>query len=125
MSRKKRERVKTYKIINQTWQYALFLRVGGTVEAATRWFDKKFDVDSDDSANISADARTSYVTDERSHLIWFKHHCPGAGLIAHEAFHSTKHVLTHAGLGPLNDETEEAFAYLLMWTVREIGQRIW
>jgi hypothetical protein len=34
-------------------------------------------------------------------------------------------VLSYSGVGPLSGETDEVYAYLLDWTVREIVNRVW
>lgn len=122
---KKRDakRITAFKLENEVWQYALFVRVGGTREQALRWFERKL-CGAPETEKSGPYATTFYRNDERSHLIWFEE-VPGGGTAAHEALHSVKHVLAHVGLGPLSDDTEEAYAYLLQWTVSEIGRRLW
>ncbi|WZO97327.1 hypothetical protein EP7_004352 [Isosphaeraceae bacterium EP7] len=119
------KRIRSFKIENDVWQYVLFVRVGGTREQAESWFDKTFG-EPQSLAWLSKcrNATTFYRTDERSHLIWFDAK-PGGGIVSHEALHSVQHVLSHSGLGPLSEATEEAYAYLLGWTVMQIGLRLW
>ena len=121
----KKIKVKTYKVLNPVYSYALFLRIYGTKEEALSWFDKKFECEQPAVNNLSAkEGSFIFTPSKRSHLLWFGD-IPGGGLAAHEALHSVKHVLEHAGLGPLNNDTEEAYAYLLDWTVRQIGCKLW
>ena len=65
-----------------------------------------------------------YIENEPSHLIWFDE-VPGGGVAAHEALHSVRHIAITIGLGELCEANEEAYAYLLAWTVREIGKNFW
>jgi len=56
--------------------------------------------------------------------MWFED-TPNGGTVAHEAFHSVIHALTTKCLGRPCDANEEAYAYLIGWTVQEIAKRVW
>ena len=117
-------KTRTFKIENPVWSYVIFVRVGGSDEQAAKATDKLFGSNiHDDGPGLDAAGRCFLPGGEKSHVIWFKN-IPGVGLLSHESFHSVHHVLQLSGLA-LNNETEEAYAYLLDWTVKEIGFRIW
>ena len=44
--------------------------------------------------------------------------------IAHEVLHATHAGLRMSGVGPLNDDTEEAYAYYFEYLLREIHRRL-
>lgn len=128
MAKKKRNSVRSFRLTNDTWQYVLFIRLGGTKEQAVEWFEKKFGepamfASGSDQPRLLGSC--IYRDDEKSHLIWFADKSPGAGIVCHEALHSTAHALRASGLGPLTLENEEAYAYLQMWTVMQIARRVW
>lgn len=116
-------KVRTKKITNQVYPFALFLRLGGTKEQAAKWFEAKFEIQEYETYR-SAMATTFVLTNEPSHLIWFKE-VPGAPIIAHEALHSVKHILSTMGLERLQDANEEAYAYMMQWTVNQIVEWMW
>lgn len=119
--------VKTYRVINPLYNYALFVRIGGTWQQAHDWFVQKFGPPGAKDASRMGrckHATTFYAEGEPSHMIWFDDR-PGAAIVAHEALHSTVHLMKTIGMGPLCEENEEAFAYLQMWVVAAIGDRLW
>lgn len=123
----KRKKLRTFKITNPVYQYIVFIRIGGTVEEAEAWFFKKFEIAPENRGATASccHARTLFFDNERSHVIWFDS-LPGAGVVSHEAFHSVNHVLRHCGVkAPMEYENEEIWAYLLTWTVQQIGGKIW
>ncbi len=40
--------------------------------------------------------------------------------ITHEAIHAVYHMLSKSGVGPMNEDTEEVYAYLTGWLVGEL-----
>lgn len=112
--------VKAFKLDNEVWAYTLFIRIGGTREQAEQWLDKKFKRKIETRKGPTA--TTFFHPELRDHLIWFNEK-PGCGLIAHESFHSVMHVLGHCRLGPPCEANEEAFAYLIGWTAKEIARK--
>jgi hypothetical protein len=118
----KRKKLKTFSFVNPIYDYRVFIRVGGTKDEAITWASKKFDCNFGSSKPSQACA--FLPEDDSSHMIWFKD-IPGGGVVSHESLHSAAHVLRHVGVGPLTDETEEAYTYLTGWTAREIGRRLW
>ena len=137
MKRKRKPKSVCFKLSNLVWQYALFVRAGGTEEQAERWFRRAFQVPDAEFSQVrksrtrtlAHDVGTSATTwtkqDEKSHMIWFEACQPSASIVAHEAVHSASHVLGTSGLAPQVPETEEAYAYLVQWTVGSIGNRLW
>lgn len=119
------KKIRTFKIQNDVWRNMLFVRLGGSGDQALKWFERKFGENPKPTVVAESNGSTIYDTGEKSHLIWFSEQKPSGSLVSHEALHSVKHVLTCSGLGPLTDETEEAYAYLLGWTVRQIGRKVW
>lgn len=110
----------TRRIVNETFHYALFVRVGGTKESAIRFFERKFRPDGGDTrAQASAIGSVIFADYERSHVCWLSDEA-NLGVVAHEALHSVSHVMRHAGVGPMCEQNEEAYAYLLQWTVNGI-----
>jgi hypothetical protein len=128
LKRKLKPRLRTFRIQNPVWQYVLFVRAGGTRDEAERWFRRQFG----EPPEVSSDGQlwaTSAMTfsrrTEKSHLIWFESLKPDGAIVAHEAVHSVTHALQASGLAPLTEQTEEAYAYLVQWTVKVIGDRLW
>lgn len=120
----KKPKVKTVRFVNDVWQYVLFVRIGGTKEQAVQWFEKRFDLKPAEFGKDSSRGCCIYANGESSHLIWFDD-IPGGALAAHEAFHSAVHIGIESGLSPVCEQNEEAYAYLIAWTVHEIGRRFW
>lgn len=116
----KERAIRTFKLINRVWQYALFVRIGGTQDQAKKWFVKKFNADP--TLQSGPEGTVFYLRDTSTHVMWFSGP-PSPALCAHEAFHSVLHVLTFKGLGPPSDTTDEAYAYLIQWTVENILSR--
>lgn len=119
----KKQKVHTWEIVNPVYDYSLFVRIGDTRDDTLRWFAKEFKIEEHSSIG---DGCNSYATvihyaPTKSHAIWFrKWDC---AIIAHEALHSIRHVMERAQIY-LSCSTEEAYAYLLGWTVREITKRL-
>lgn len=114
----KKHKPTVHRFINDVYQYALFVRIGGTKEGAVRWFEKKFNVAEHESM-ATVQGSTIFLDEERSHMIWLAD-LNNIGILAHEALHSVQLVMTHAGVGPMCKQNEEAYAYLLQWTVNRI-----
>lgn len=89
----KKTKPTVHRFINDTYQYALFVRIGGSREDALRWFEKKFSAEQPDVRDGSGPTGTTfYKKYETTHLIWFAE-TPTPGITAHEALHSVRHVL--------------------------------
>lgn len=115
-------KVVSFRIQNDTWNYVVFVRIGGTIHEAEEWFEKKFQTGEREYRPFS-NARMIAIEGEKSHLLWFER-TPDEGRLAHEAFHSVAHVLRESGLRSMRSSNEECFAYLLEWTVNEIALKI-
>ena len=119
---------KTFKLYDPIFDVDILVCVATRYEdAQIKWRHKglgqtKAQILPNDSA--TRQACVFKITEHKSCCIWFKDVCPGARIVAHEAFHATCHVLGFSGLS-LNDGSEEAYAYFLAWIVREIGNRVW
>lgn len=113
---------RTWRIDNPVYNYSLFVRHGGTVAEANRWANSKVGGDfTKDSP--STRGRCYFDEDWPDHAIWL-HVQSGSATVSHEALHSVSHIMRHVGI-PLLGDTEEAYCYLLAWTVGEIASRIW
>ena len=115
------DRLRHYKITNRLYHYVIFLLICPEKEKASQWFDKKFGSVSERPATIGS---TFLITEQRSHAIWFPTLRPQPSVIGHEAFHSVWHVLRHCSMGSICEENEDAYAYLLQWTIDEITSRL-
>lgn len=115
----KKTKPTVHRFINDVYQYALFVRIGGTREHALRWFEKKFNV-AEHESKATVHGSMIFMDDERSHMIWLAD-AKNLGILAHEALHSVNHVMRGAGVGPMCEDNEEAYAYLLQWTVNRIA----
>ena len=127
---RKKNKIITFKLINPVFLYAVFIRIGGNKEDAIKFFEKKFEIEASEisarNQNESAclAGSTIFSDGESSHLVWFDS-VPGAGIASHEGLHSTIHALTECGLGPIDENNEEAYAYCLQWFLRKLGEKIW
>lgn len=124
---KKKQKIRRFKLECDVYPYALFVITGGTKQQAIDWFDVKFKGRKDTIVEEDENLQGSmiHLDNELSHLIWFKDSKPGGAIVAHEALHSVCHVMKVLKMGALCENNEEAFAYLLMWTVKKIGNRVW
>jgi len=114
----------SFKIVNDTWNFVSYVRIGGTVEEAKKAFDRL--VGPSDVKNALTDSTWAtffWAHGKKSHLLWFADN-PTCGLLAHEALHAAYHVLREAGVGPLNDDTEEVYTYLVQWIVDGIANGV-
>lgn len=116
-------KIRRLKLVNSVYPYVLFVIAGGERGAAKSWFEKKFSIPVKE--RTLAYGTTFTKEGELSHLIWFSSLKPSASTIAHEAVHSVRHALFTVGEEPLCHQNEEAYAYLLSWTVNEISRKLW
>lgn len=116
--------MKTYHADNDLYGYRLYLTVGGDSNKAARWLADKLGEDYTDIEHSQPAARTIYSPLHRDHMIWFEQ-TPVGSCAAHEAFHSACHVMRYVGIGTLSKDSEEAYAYLIGWTVAQIGNKFW
>lgn len=68
-------------------------------------------------------ARTLFIPGFMGCCIWFQKCRPTPCIIAHESFHATTHILKSAGV-KFSANSEEAFAYLIAYLVREIHRKL-
>lgn len=64
----------------------------------------------------------SVVLPDGSMLIWLSDAC-SVGTVAHEAFHSARHILHNVQGVPLTDETEEVYARMVGSIVTKITEK--
>lgn len=106
-----------------TWGSAVFVFIGDKKETSD-FIKKRWNVD---IANDIASNSGYYATLENnktkkiSRILWVNQF--GVGILAHEILHLVKAILKHRGLGDMNDETEEAYAYLLEYFIKEITRK--
>lgn len=119
--------LKSYRIQNDVYSYVLYLLAWGTQDKANAWATKKLEPNQPfDLFNEYMQGRCYFVGDGKSHVLYLPYgDGTGIGTVAHEALHSVHHVLSRSGMQALSDETEEAYAYLMDWTMREIVRRIY
>lgn len=114
---------------NGTWDYCLWVQIGGDTKEAARWFSEETKLELQPILDVLGEQgpyggcviRNPAYSD---HLMWLQED-PCHSTVAHEALHSVHHVLSRVGLGPLSDATEEAYAFLVGWTVRMISSKLW
>jgi hypothetical protein len=116
-------KVREWKIVNPVYHYVILIRQGGTLKQAIAWAKKKLGCEFRIKGHVTV-GRIFIKDDEITHCIWFPEK-PGGGTVAHEAYHSIMHVMESVGMERPTRENEEAYAYLLAWTVIEIGRLLW
>lgn len=113
---------RTWRIDNPVWDYNLFVRHGGSSTDATRWAERKL---GGEFADIDGSVGICFAHDgQTNHAIWLSQKA-GIGTLAHEALHSVAHIMHVKAMEPMSPANDEAYCYLLGWTVAEIGSRIW
>lgn len=65
-----------------------------------------------------------WTPESKKSLIWFSILKPGAGLVVHEVVHAAFKILNGSEI-KLNEDTEEAWAYLIDYLTRAIGRKVW
>jgi hypothetical protein len=97
----------------------ILIQHGGTLKSAVAHYCKKVDVALwDIEENECRIGHTFAHEPYRTCGIWFREGAT-AGIIAHECFHATYHILSNVGL-ILSGESEESFAYYLQWLTAEV-----
>lgn len=128
----RKAKLKSFRLFNDTWCYRIDVRIGGTRQAAEDFLRNRLPAtvkveNLDGKLYYSNAGAVLHATiggePEISHVIWFQK-TPGAALLSHEAFHSACWVLESLGI-KLSRETEEAFAYLIQWTVKAVADKCW
>ena len=56
-------------------------------------------------------------------VIWFPEDCKDRTIVNHELFHTTTRVLQWAGI-PLNDSTEEAYAFEMQYLSKQLEKKL-
>jgi hypothetical protein len=115
---------RTWRIDNPVYRYAMFLRVDGDLDRARRWAEKQLGTQLSKASRDSTYGRIFLPDDSADHAIVFRDR-PGGGVAAHEALHAVCHVMNQRGMEPMTPANDEAYCYLLQWTVAEIGKRVW
>lgn len=114
---------KSWLIHNEVYSYTLCLRLDDDLRRGTAWVNRKLGTDFEPHGEYVL-GRTFMEEGNADNAILFLG-LPGSSTIAHEAFHSVKHVMFHRGMRKLTGSNEEAYAYLLGWTVRQINERLY
>ena len=119
---KARQNRRLGKLFNETYGHLVYVAAGiprGEARKAIRdAVRSKDDVPTDDAS--AAIATCFRFSDTRHHGIWFQYLRPCPAIIGHEALHSVAFALDAVGMGVLNPHTEEAYAYLMEWTIRGV-----
>jgi len=105
------------------YDYDIHLQIGGELDAFQKKLLKGLRLPAE-PAGIGDYLACTICPEHRTHGIWFSEPRPALPVISHEALHSVGHVLRQMGFGPMTEELEETYAYLLMWTVEEIWNRV-
>lgn len=113
-----------WKIHNPVYGYTLYLVLGGSEEQYHDYIRPRLDSIADglSSKGSGSFGVCSYRDDLKHVAIWFPKR-PSAAVIAHESLHSICHVMQFLGMERMTTENDEAYAYLLDWTVAEIEKR--
>lgn len=117
-------KAKRWRFYNDTWQCEFVVVVGGTREAAGALWDLLTKGKPLKQKGTRVYASVFYSEGEKGTLLWFAE-APDAGTCAHEAMHSVAHVFRESGLGPMNEDTEEAYTYMTQWLVDQIMKRVY
>jgi len=116
-------KAKTWRFHNDTWQCEFVVVVGGTMEAASALWDRLTKGKTPEKRGTRCYACVFMSKGEKGTLLWFAE-TPDAGTCAHEAIHSVAHVFRETGIGPMNEDTEEAYTYTTQWLVDQIMKRV-
>lgn len=108
------------KAINDPIFYASFLvQFGGDLNSGIKAYCKKVNEPFIPLKQNSKRLGHFYALKEfKNGVFWFKDK-RDLKTIAHECFHATYHIMEHIDV-PLNDSTEEMFAYYLGWLIGEV-----
>ena len=117
-----------------SWEADILVVCGGDYATAYKLFiqklkkrnavGKEFSEIDEDTPGEFVMGRTLLLKEFRGLGLWFRDKSPGGGVLSHEAFHATHHILSSAGV-ILNQGSEEAYAYLLMHIVKTIARKVW
>ncbi len=90
----------------------------GTRKQYATLIRREFKREAPEPARTVSGTVEEYLTRRQTvYMIWLKNHV--VHVLAHECFHATYHVLRDRGVY-LTDGSEEAFAYLMDFLIREI-----
>lgn len=103
------------------YECRIFVCVGGSVDDCDARLDKMWGIERKVVNSLAG--RCFLPSTCKDCAVWFPS-VPGGGIVAHEAFHLTTHILTRSGL-KFVPESEEAWAYHLAWIVRQIAKKVW
>lgn len=107
------------------WDTDIAVYCGGSLARANKLFRRRLKI-----ADVEIEDRPSIIGSNlridgiKPTAIWFRDVKPSGSIVAHEAMHATIWVLAQSGVS-LTPESEEAYAYMVGWIVREIGKRVW
>lgn len=82
----------------------------------TSYVDEVKDILSQDKAVILAE---TFMLETGQTIMWFSEKQPNIGLVAHEVFHAVYNLLERIGIR-LSSDSEEAYAYLTQFLIKEI-----
>lgn len=121
--RMKKRRPQGWTFYNSVYPCRIHIRLDTDPKVAVRWVNQKLGSGFESGADLGTAARTFHEDDCADAAIVF-YGLPDDGTMAHEAFHVVRHIMATIGM-PLSDESDEAYAYLLGWLVREISRRLY
>lgn len=110
--KKKAPKQKHHDIYYGSLKFTLVISWGGTVQESIDRLCKIFKKETwESNASPNSIGHFAANTDIRGGALWFKDFKPTPALAAHEAFHAIYHLMQHVMGLPLNEATEELYAY--------------
>jgi hypothetical protein len=118
--------MKKFSLKDTTYGSDWLVVFGGELYVAINLFCKKFKIPHIEGERTDANRKGHFFTyvPFRGGLIWFRDIKISPGIIAHESLHATYYVLNHGLEAPLNDSTEEIYAYYHEWLVDSIHNKL-
>lgn len=95
----------------------VYVSFGDTLEDAYRALPKPCDgmLDDEDIRDTMAAAITSACDASGVVFMLFVRRHVTSAILAHEALHATRTICQQAGIGPMDDKNDEAYAYVMSW----------
>lgn len=115
--------MKVIKFREETWDITVHLLVPVTAEQTKAYVEKIFGGDDGDPGSFHGVTFTSLEHTVIALNEPFRRTPEGIGLLAHEIFHAASQSLLLREI-PLNDTTQEAFAYLMGSLMRRCLERL-
>lgn len=124
MSKKKGRKQKIVHCYCEVWTADLWLAFGGKREDANIFLRKELDLAPEEyKDNPCSPASCLFVEGYKSVLIWFRDFVPPTEYAGHEALHAASYILRESHV-PFSEDTEEAYAYLVQWTMKCIAKHV-